>query len=40
MWVTCEPLRAAEAKAALAANVENLETYIAKGQLEILDTGL
>jgi hypothetical protein len=29
MWVTSEPLRAAEAKAALAANVENLETYIA-----------
>jgi signal transduction histidine kinase/ActR/RegA family two-component response regulator len=37
MWVTSEPLRSAEAKAALAANVENLETYIANGQLEILD---
>jgi PAS domain S-box-containing protein len=38
MWVTSEPLRSAEAKASLAANVENLETYIANGQLEILDT--
>jgi signal transduction histidine kinase/CheY-like chemotaxis protein len=37
MWVTSEPLLPAEAKAALAANVENLETYIASGQLEILD---
>jgi PAS domain S-box-containing protein len=37
LWVTSEPLRSAEAKAALAANVENLETYIADGQLEILD---
>src|SRR5215471_18884466 len=33
MWVTSEPLRAEEAKAALAANVENLERYIANGQL-------
>jgi signal transduction histidine kinase/CheY-like chemotaxis protein len=38
MWVASEPLRSAEAKAALGANVENLETYIANGQLEILDT--
>jgi hypothetical protein len=38
MWVTSEPLGSAEAKAALAANVENLETFIANGQLEILDT--
>jgi PAS domain S-box-containing protein len=38
IWVTSEPLRAAEAKAALAASVENLELYIANGQLEILDT--
>lgn len=37
MWVTSEPLRPAEAKAALAAHVENLETYIADGRLEILD---
>ena len=38
IWVTSEPLRAAEAKAALAANIEDLETYIADGQLEILGT--
>jgi signal transduction histidine kinase len=38
MWVTSEPLRSAEAKVALAANVENFETYITNGQLEILDT--
>ena len=37
MWVTSEPLCSAEAKATLTANVENLETYIADGQLEILD---
>jgi hypothetical protein len=39
IWVTCEPLSSAEAKAALAANFENLETYFANGQLEILDAG-
>jgi PAS domain S-box-containing protein len=38
MWVTSEPLRSEEAKAALAANIETLESYIANGQLEILDT--
>src|SRR5215471_3557324 len=38
MWVTSEPLGSAEAKAALAANLENLETYLAKGQPEILDS--
>jgi PAS domain S-box-containing protein len=37
MWVTSEPLGSAEAKAALAANLENLETYFDNGQLEILD---
>jgi PAS domain S-box-containing protein len=37
MWVTSDPLGSAEAKAALAANLENLETYFANGQLEILD---
>jgi PAS domain S-box-containing protein len=37
MWVTSEPLGSAEAKAALAANLEGLETYLANGQLEILD---
>ena len=39
MWITSEPLASAEAKAALASNVENLEMYIASGQLEILDHG-
>jgi PAS domain S-box-containing protein len=38
MWITSEPLGSAEAKAALAANLENLETYFANGQLEILDS--
>ena len=37
MWVTSEPLRADEAKAALAREVEGLEQYIARGQIEILD---
>uniref|UniRef100_Q025N6 histidine kinase n=1 Tax=Solibacter usitatus (strain Ellin6076) TaxID=234267 RepID=Q025N6_SOLUE len=37
MWVTSEPLRSAQAKAALAASVENLDAYIADGKLEILD---
>ena len=39
MWVTSEPLHSTEARAALAANVKNLETYIANEQLEILDAG-
>jgi PAS domain S-box-containing protein len=38
IWVTSEPLGASEAKAALAAELEDIETYIATGQLEILDT--
>jgi PAS domain S-box-containing protein len=38
IWVTSEPLGAGEAKAALAADLEDLDTYIATGQLEILDT--
>ena len=37
IWVTSEPLGSAEAQAALAASVENVETYITNGQLEILD---
>ena len=37
IWITSEPLGSAEAKAALAANLENLETYLDNGQLEILD---
>src|SRR5215471_3895526 len=36
MWVTAEPLGPAEAKAALADQLEGLERYIADGQLEIL----
>jgi hypothetical protein len=38
IWVTAEPLGPMEAKAALAASIENLETYIDNGQLEILDS--
>jgi len=37
MWVTSEPLPSAGAKAALAASANNLERYIANGQLEVLD---
>jgi PAS domain-containing protein len=37
MWVTSEPLGSADAKAALAAKVGNVESYLANGQLEILD---
>src|SRR3974390_528531 len=35
VWVTSEPLRAEEAKAALASEVEGLEQHIRNGQLEI-----
>ena len=38
LWVTSEPLRAEEAKAALAAEVQGLEQYIRNGQLEIWDS--
>ncbi len=37
VWVTSEPLRKEEAKAALAAEVGNLGNYLSRGQLEILD---
>ena len=37
MWVASEPLPSAQAKAALAARVDNLEKYIANGQLEVLE---
>lgn len=37
MWVTSEPLHVEEARAALASQVKNLDTYIRDGQLEILD---
>src|SRR3974390_3893553 len=38
IWVTSDPLGAAEAKAALADDLEEIEMYIATGQLAILDT--
>jgi len=37
MWVTSEPLGAEDAKAALKEKVKNLDEYIKKGQIEILD---
>ena len=37
MWVTSEPLQVDQAKAALQAAVPDLDKYIEKGQIEILD---
>jgi PAS domain S-box-containing protein len=37
MWVTSEPLNAEDANRALKKKVKNLDDYIKKGQLEILD---
>ena len=37
MWVASEPLPSVQANAALAARVDNLEKYIANGQLEVLE---
>ncbi|MCX5667362.1 MAG: PAS domain S-box protein, partial [Candidatus Omnitrophica bacterium] len=37
MWVTSEPLGVEDAKAALEEKVKNLDEYIKKGQIEILD---
>jgi len=37
MWVTSSPLQVEEAKAALRAVVPDLDDYIARGQIEILD---
>jgi PAS domain S-box-containing protein len=37
MWITSEPLGMKEAKASLGKAVRNLDDYIARGQLEILD---
>jgi len=37
MWVTSEPLHAEEAKNALTKALKNLDDYIKKGQIEILD---
>jgi PAS domain S-box-containing protein len=38
MWITSEPLRVDEAKKALQKEVKNLDKYIKKGQIEILDS--
>ncbi len=38
IWVTSEPLKAEAAKASLNKAVENLDHYIKKGQIEILDS--
>jgi PAS domain-containing protein len=37
MWVTSEPLQVGQAKAALQVAVPDLDRYIEKGQIEILD---
>jgi len=37
MWITAEPLNAKKAKASLKKVVRNLDDYIEKGQIEILD---
>ncbi len=37
MWITSEPLRADEARFALSREIPNLEDYLRKGQIEILD---
>jgi len=39
MWITSEPLNAKEAKKSLKRAVKNLDSYIRKGQIEILDYG-
>lgn len=37
IWVTAEPLNVGDAKSALKEKVKNLDDYIKKGQIEILD---
>ena len=37
MWIASKPLEAKEAKAALEKVIENLDDYVEKGQIEILD---
>ena len=37
MWITCQPLKVKEAQTALEREVKNLDDYIKKGQIEILD---
>ena len=39
MWVTSEPLKTEEAKSSLGKAIKNLDDYIKKGQIEILDYG-
>jgi len=39
MWITSEPLNAKEAKKSLKRAVNNIDSYIKKGQIEILDYG-
>jgi len=38
MWITSEPLNASEATRALKKEVKNLDDFIKKGQIEILDS--
>lgn len=38
MWIASEPLKVEEAKNSLKKAVRNLDTYIKKGQIEILDS--
>jgi len=38
MWIASEPLKVKEAKNSLKKAVRNLDTYIKKGQIEILDS--
>ena len=37
MWITSEPLNVEDAKRALKKEVKNLDDYIKRGQIEILD---
>jgi len=37
MWITSEPLQAEHARAALATAIPNLDEYLKRGQIEILD---
>ncbi|MBZ5582615.1 MAG: MEDS domain-containing protein, partial [Acidobacteriia bacterium] len=39
MWITSAPLRAEEARKALATEIPDLEDYLRRGQIEILDYG-
>jgi signal transduction histidine kinase/ActR/RegA family two-component response regulator len=39
LWITCEPLRAQEARETLRARVPELDLYIENRQIEILDHG-